>query len=95
MDLVRAEVRHLAHRVFLITFNLRWAAFGQQQPQQQPVANPMFGGFGTNPTTAQTTGKWARVSCIDQFEVHPRFIRRSIWPDSFKHYEPVWRTPRN
>lgn len=91
VDLVSAEVRHLAHRVFLITFNLRWAAFGQQQPQQQPVANPMFGGFGTNPTTAQTTGKWTRVACINRLKAHPRFIRRSIWTDSLKHCELVLR----
>jgi hypothetical protein len=30
--------------------------FVQRQPQQQPVANPMFGNFGTNPSQTQTTG---------------------------------------
>ena len=68
LDSARPEVRNFAYRVFFsypfhlnpLAFGQTPGAFGQQQPQQQQPqqqpANPMFGGFGTNPGTTQTTG---------------------------------------
>ena len=57
------EACHCAYRAFFCIFNLGWTTFGQttgtfgqQQPQQQPAANSMFCGFGTNPNTTRTTG---------------------------------------
>jgi len=76
--LVRLGVRNFAYRAFILfifyldrtAFGQTTGAFGQQQPQQpqpqqQPAANPMFGGFGTNPSRTQTTGfsttgEWTR-----------------------------------